>query len=99
MGIEILVFSRDKGVLHIVRDFLDGGEQTTFGGELVHQTTFARVDLADRFGGVVHQFVVVRQVTAVKPKDCAHDQGGHRHTNGDERKNRPKKGEDEPEHA
>ena len=46
--IEILVLGGNERLLDQRRDLLCRGEKTPFAGEFVHQSTFARIDAADR---------------------------------------------------
>ena len=79
MGVEIMVFGRDEGILHALGDGVDRYENPALIGQFRHQTVIGSIDAADsrwligaqtvHAGQIRHQFGIGRPAQNPGPGD------------------------------
>ena len=89
VGVEILVFRRNEGVFHEVRNLVRGGKKSPLHREFVDDPALGRIDPADRLGLVGGEALVAGQIAAINPKDCPDAQRDHSRAKCHEAEDRP----------
>ena len=90
MGVKILIFRRNKRLLHKIRDFLGRREQTTLGREFINDIALRRINPAYGLRRIARQHLVGRQIAAIHMEYRANGQSHHREAKRQHRKNAAK---------
>ncbi len=97
VALEILVLSRDEGLLEAAGDGLDGHEDPAFGSEFGHEAAVTSVDSAHLRRRVIGEPAVIRQPGLQRPVQAeSRDTAAQRH-DGDQQEERADEAAEQPE--